>query len=75
MKMNATNWRPFSIMDLPPHGFVLTFVEFDEPHVIPAIHVAYYDVDGCWRTRYGRLRGNVTYWMPLPLAPKEKEKC
>ena len=65
-----SKWVPFSVMDLPPDGFVLAFVQFEEPGVQPAIHVAYYSPhDGRWRTRFGRLRGNVTHWMSLPPLP------
>jgi hypothetical protein len=55
----------------PPDGFVLAFVQFEGPVVKPAIHVAYYSArDGKWRTRYGRLWGMVTHWMPLPEPPE-----
>lgn len=67
-------WVQFSVMDLPPAGFVLALVVFDEAYVKPAMHVAYYSAhDGFWRTRHGRLRGRVTHWMPLPNAPISTE--
>lgn len=67
---SMSEWKLVSVMDLPMEGFVLAFVQFDEPYVRPAIHVAYLSPhDGRWRTRYGRLHGTVTHWMPLPEPP------
>lgn len=64
-------WVPFSIMALPPKGFVLVYVEYDgDPGAQRQILKAYYSHhDGYWRTAYGRLRGMVTHWMPLPAPP------
>ena len=56
-------WHEFSAISLPPSGFVLAYVEFDDPGATPQLHIAYYSRhDGYWRTRYGRLRGRVTHW-------------
>lgn len=67
-------WTTFSAMNLPPNEFVLTFVEFESesnPGAPPRILLAYYSPqDGYWRTQYGRLRGRVTHWMPLPEVPR-----
>jgi len=68
--MNMNDWQEFSIMALPPRGFVLVYVEFDDPGAVPQILKAYFSHhDGYWRTQYGRLNGNVTHWQPMPPPP------
>jgi hypothetical protein len=71
-------WQEFSIMNLPPTGFVLAYVEFDsasDPGAQPQMLIAYYSPhDGHWRTRNGRLRGYVTHWMPLPEPPQPEKR-
>jgi hypothetical protein len=73
------SWQEFSIMSLPPVGFVLAYVEFNsesDPGAAPTILIAYYSAhDGRWRTRNGRLRGRVTHWMPLPKPPSVAEQA
>jgi len=53
-------------------GFVLMYIDFNEPHTVAAIRLGYYDVqDGHWRTQIKRLRSHwqITHWMPLPETP------
>jgi len=62
----VSDWHKLSILALPPTGFVLVWVQFDDPGAMPQPSVAYYSHhDGYWRTRHGRLRGQVTHWMPI----------
>lgn len=70
------DWVEFSAVALPPSGFVLVYVEFaseSDPGAQPDILKAYWsEHDGYWRTQYGRLRGRVTHWRPLPPPPTPK---
>ena len=65
------DWQEFSALTMPPKGFVLVYVEFDDPGALSQIVRAYFSHhDGYWRTPYGRLNGRATHWMELPDPPK-----
>ncbi len=66
-------WRPISTWPAPSAKSVFVVVEYDDvPRSTPTIQVAYC-IDGHWATTHGRLRGIVTYWMPLFSPPQGVE--
>lgn len=72
----SVDWTEFSILRMPPDGFLLVYVKFDgptNPKAPPRILIAYYTREGHWRTVNGRLEGQVTHYMPLPSPPRWKK--
>lgn len=65
-------WHRFSPLAMPPSGWVLVHVMFDN-NVAPKTLIAYYSRDGRWRTSFGQVSGTVTHWMPLPEPPEKGE--
>lgn len=64
-------WVDVEVMT-PPEGFVLLCIEPEQAWTQRYLDLGWWDGrEQVWRTRLGRVRGQVTHWAELPAMPRK----